>query len=138
MPSGSGLKRHRPEAPKTGPKLILPTAAGKAFAEAMHDLARIVERYGPLDRRLGVNIYKGLDLIDHRFANHPLNKVGIIVVAVQKLRQAEEMLAQQFRANLSQSCPWDIFRKEQELIFLLQRTPCLNLTILRWIASSKC
>lgn len=103
MPSGSGLKRNHPAPSKTGPKLILPSAAGKAFAEAMHDLAQITEKYGPLDRRPGANMYKGLDVLDHRFANHPLNKVGTILVAAQKLKQAEDMLAQRFRANMSQS-----------------------------------
>ena len=68
----------------------------------MHDLAKIAERYGPLDRRPGVNTHKGLDILDHRFANHPLNKVGTILVAVQELKQAEDMLAQRFRANMSQ------------------------------------
>lgn len=73
-----------------------PQSPQSALDAACEGLRHLTERYGPLIRGKGVNMFKGVDMIDHRLSGLPLNKLGIIVVAMAKMKQWEAVTGQAY------------------------------------------
>ncbi|MCJ1392833.1 hypothetical protein MMC18_005705 [Xylographa bjoerkii] len=70
-----------------------------ASKEVFEELRLIAERHGPYDRRKGVNISRGKDIINHKKAGPSqrpaLTKLGVIVIALQLLQKMEREAREQ-------------------------------------------
>lgn len=71
-----------------------PANAQLALDDAYDQLHDLVERYGPLNRGKGVNLFESVDMIDHQAQGLPLNKLGVMVVATAKIKQWEAIVGQ--------------------------------------------
>ncbi|MCJ1367230.1 hypothetical protein MMC16_006362 [Acarospora aff. strigata] len=74
-----------------------PQALQRAMGDAYQQLHEVVERYGPLNREKGVNVFRGVDMIDHQHSELPLNNLGVMVVATAKIKQWEAVVEQGYR-----------------------------------------
>ncbi|MCJ1382780.1 hypothetical protein MMC17_005893 [Xylographa soralifera] len=70
-----------------------------AFKAVFEELRPIAERNAPNDRRKGVNVSHGLDIINHKKLRSggqaTLTQLGVVVVALRMLRKFEETLRTQ-------------------------------------------
>lgn len=67
-------------------------ALNKATAEAFRELRQLTEKHGPLHRDKGRNMRSGLDIVDQSDPSRPLTRLGVIAIAVEKLKQLDRML----------------------------------------------
>lgn len=79
-------------------------SAQHALNDAFGRLHNLVERYGPLNRGQGVNLFGGMDMIDHQVQGLPLNKLGVMVVAAAKIRQWEAVVGDAYVKKIG-LCP---------------------------------
>ena len=63
-----------------------------AYSSVYQQLAKIIEPFGPVDRKKGVNVYEGVDIVNHKSKSHALNPIGVLLIAVERLRRGEEEL----------------------------------------------
>ena len=92
----------QPQPHQPAPKSTMLTTSAQPFAQAHHQLAEAVERYGPLDRGKRVNTFQDTDLVDQRAEGLPLSKLGVIVVATQKLKQWEAVVGEEYRERIGE------------------------------------
>ena len=78
----------------------------QAYASVYEQLAEIVETFGPLNRQEGVNMYKGVDIVNQQSESHALTPVGVLLVAVEKLGR--------WKAGLHTSKPGDMGKQTVE------------------------
>ncbi|MCJ1251862.1 hypothetical protein MMC30_009100 [Trapelia coarctata] len=80
-----------------------PAAASKARIEgeaafnnagiaAYKELEEWAEKHGPLLRYPGVNMYRGIDMLDNSKSGRPLNRLGLLAVAVEKLKELDRVM----------------------------------------------
>jgi len=81
-----------------------PQSPQLALDDAYRQLHELVKRYGPLNRGKGVNMFEGVDMIDHQIQGLPLNKLGVMVVAAAKIKQWEAVVGQGYINKLG-LCP---------------------------------
>lgn len=74
-----------------------------AFRAAYEQLHHLVECYGPLNREKNVNVYGGVDMVDHQFKTLPLNPLGVMVVASAKIRQWQGVVGQAYLKRIGGS-----------------------------------
>ena len=71
-----------------------------AYLSAYEQLSRIIEPFGPLDRQAGVNMYQGVDIVNHKSKTHALTPIGVLLVAVERLRLWEARLQEPDQGNV--------------------------------------
>jgi len=67
-------------------------AFDKATTEAFRELRQWTECHGPLHREKGANMRGGVDMVDHSDPLRPLSRLGVIGIAVEKLKQLDRLL----------------------------------------------
>lgn len=67
-------------------------AFNKAVTEAFRELRQWTESHGPLHREKGANMRGGVDMVDHSDPLRPLSRLGVIGIAVEKLKQLDRLL----------------------------------------------
>jgi hypothetical protein len=67
-------------------------AFNKAVTEAFRELRQWTESHGPLHREKGANMLSGVDMVDHSDPLRSLSRLGVIGIAVEKLKQLDRLL----------------------------------------------
>ncbi|KAI9849718.1 MAG: hypothetical protein M1837_002844 [Sclerophora amabilis] len=85
-----------------------PSPKAQAAAAALSELAKTVERYGPVKRaRPGVggvcDKRFGVDLVDHEAPGQPLSRVGVLVTAVDLIRRWETVVGDEYKKAIDKS-----------------------------------
>jgi len=80
-----------------------PQRPQQALSDAYQQLHSLIELYGPLNRGKSVNMFKGVDMIDHQLSGLPLNKLGVMVVAAAKIKQWEAVIGQAYLNRIGMS-----------------------------------
>ncbi|KAI9872798.1 MAG: hypothetical protein M1830_001182 [Pleopsidium flavum] len=84
----------------------------QALDDAYQQLHNLIERYGPLNRGRSVNMFKGVDMIDHQLSGLPLNKLGVMVVAAAKIKQWEAVTGQAYLNKIDEEQATDHFEED--------------------------
>ncbi|MCJ1241428.1 hypothetical protein MMC14_009433 [Varicellaria rhodocarpa] len=96
----------------------------QAYASVYEQLAQIVEPFGPLNRQEGVNMYKGVDIVNQRSESHALTPIGVLLIAVEKLGRWEAGLHASKPGNMGKQT---IERPDsQQLIFFQESDQILG------------
>ena len=70
---------------------------------AWKDLEIVLQPYLPLDRRPGQNTYHGAELVKISQRARPLNKLGLMVTAIEKLEQWDAVIEPAYKARIGMS-----------------------------------
>ena len=76
------------------PKMSKKEKAAKeaALAEGARELREWAESHGPMLRAEGINMYQAVDIINHSKPGQPLNGVGLLAIAVEKLKTLDHVM----------------------------------------------